>query len=102
MNPMEHEGTVALEAACKKWWSDSYEIPWETVDPIVKQGIKENFLPMIWAALEALPEKPEVLEEGLWCLSCNTFEDHIEVRENKCLSCGCSYGAHKIVKVVKS
>lgn len=74
MSVREGEATVAVEAAARKAYETNVEnrrrvFPpgvkfrgWDELDPITKNGWREDVLPLIWAALEALPDR----SRGLW------------------------------------
>jgi len=56
--PTEHEGTVALDAAARLYLET--QVPgekWDNLDAVQRQAVKQMLLPMVWAALEALPDR---------------------------------------------
>lgn len=73
----EAEATIAVEAAAKHVYEQNREAaaeslrrsgvlptapPWDKLDPLAKREFKEAVLPIVWTALEALPDR----SRGLW------------------------------------
>lgn len=74
MTPTEQEGTVAVDAAARTAWDLQRKAaeaagvptagPWENLGPLDQNYYREAVLPLVWAALEALPDRREsVLEQ---------------------------------------
>ena len=69
MTPTEHEGTVAVDAAARKMYADyadrlrSQNVPdvaiaeFDHLAPTIRNQWREAALPLVWAALEALPDR---------------------------------------------
>lgn len=61
--PTEEAATVAVDVAARKVFEAQRpdipgvpQVEWEHLSPTVKLGIRESVLPIIWAALAALPD----------------------------------------------
>ena len=61
--PTEAMSTAAVEAAAKSHYENMLKahpgaewLVWEDVHPVEKRNFKESILPLIWAALQALPD----------------------------------------------
>ena len=82
MTPTEHEGTVAVDAAAKVMYARNIAAmepiveqlraqgqqvdltrDWDDLGPLEKNNYREMALPVVWAALEALPDRVESLRE---------------------------------------
>lgn len=62
MEPTEHEGTVAVDAAARVVYhaavSPRSDAPaFDTLDPMVQNRFRESVTPLVWAALQALPDR---------------------------------------------
>lgn len=62
MTPTEHEYTVATDAAAKALYltaggDDDDSLPWEDVPRLTQNQIRESVLPIVDAALQALPDR---------------------------------------------
>lgn len=60
MIPSEHEGTVAVDAAARKAWAGqpySEKTSFDELDVLQQNRFREAVLPLVWAALEALPDR---------------------------------------------
>lgn len=67
MTPTEHEATVAVEAAARVAWdrqraeAERAGVPtlgdWEDIGALNQNYYREVVLPLVWAALEALPDR---------------------------------------------
>lgn len=60
MKPTEHEGTVAVDAAARAVWAARYPAPepgFDDLPPLMQNAVREEVLPLVWAALEALPDR---------------------------------------------
>jgi len=56
----EHDATLAVEAAAKADYEAIAEpgsMPWEDVPPTIKLALRKRVLPLVWAALGALPDQ---------------------------------------------
>ena len=69
--PRESDATVAVEAAAKRAYDDwrashnAHTPEWEDLGPVHQLRFREGVLPLVWAALEALPDpRREAWEEG--------------------------------------
>lgn len=92
MSASEAEATVAVEAAAKKVYEANAEgynatmaragLPgqpsWEDSNPLTKNQYREAVLPIVWAALEALPDR----SRGLWLEGYYAHE--VGIDENAC------------------
>ena len=68
MTPSEHDATVAVDAAARKLYESVFDgeeeaRPFDDLDPLQKRHLREQVLPFVWAALEALPDREELREE---------------------------------------
>lgn len=61
--PRESDATVAVEAAAKAAWEAStpasligIPLKWDELSPLDKSTIRNTVLPLVWAALSALPD----------------------------------------------
>ncbi len=74
MTPTEHEGTVAVDAAARRYWESRKKeladhgapnaLPeFDDLEPLQQNGVREFVLPFVWAALEALPSRVDSLRE---------------------------------------
>lgn len=57
MIPSEHEGTVAVDAAARRAFADLGGTGFDSLSAESKRQIKEQVLSIVWAALEALPDR---------------------------------------------
>lgn len=75
MTPTEHEGTVAVDAAARVAWDRQRKAAesagvttagdWENLNAMDQNYYREVVLPMVWAALEALPDRrADAWDEG--------------------------------------
>lgn len=73
--PTEAAATVAVEAAARKAYEDTLNdyqsrhggkvTPWEQATPALKLSWRDHVLPVVWAALQALPDpRYAAWEEG--------------------------------------
>lgn len=76
MKVSESEATAAVEAAARKVYEENAKgynatmervgLPgqpsWDDANPLTKNQYREAVLPIVWAALEALPDR----SRGLW------------------------------------
>lgn len=67
--PRESDATVAVEAAAKAAWEAStpasligIPLKWDELSPLDKSAIRNTVLPLVWAALSALPDP----RHGAW------------------------------------
>ena len=66
----ETDATRAVDAAARKAWEDArhraraggWEVPapWDELDKVRQRSLKEQVLPIVWAALEVIPSASEV------------------------------------------
>lgn len=74
MTPTEHEATVAVDAAARRFWKaqqDSFALQgapgaledFDALDRLQQVEVKQHVLPFVWAALEALPDRTLSLRE---------------------------------------
>lgn len=69
----EADATRAVDAAARKAWEDArdraraggWEVPpsWDDLDKARKRNLKEQVLPIVWAALEVIPSASEVRDQ---------------------------------------
>lgn len=91
MIPTEHEGTVAVDAAARTMFAaardragsiragaHSRHIEWDDLEPLRRNQWLEAALPIVWAALEALPDRAIAARAEV----IKRVEDH-------CCTCGC-------------
>ena len=77
MTPTEHEGTVAVDAAARKFWELQERAiheqtngavtgpSWEQLNHLKRNEVRQHVLPLVWAALEALPDRrADAWDEG--------------------------------------
>jgi hypothetical protein len=69
VTPTEHEGTVAVDAAARKLWELQEQAVYEStggkvrgpsydqLKQLKKNEVRQSVLPIVWAALEALPDR---------------------------------------------
>jgi hypothetical protein len=70
MTPTEHEATVAVEAAARAAFrvqlaetAEQTQISierysdWDDIGPVAQLGWRQQVLPLVWAALEAIPDR---------------------------------------------
>lgn len=72
MIPTEHEATVAVDAAARALWASvnaQMQLPlppFDQLSPLEQNHFREDALPLVWAALGALPDRRrEGWETGL-------------------------------------
>lgn len=78
--PREADATVAVEAAARKTYEDGMAAraevypegtqftPWDDLGPVGKLEVRNAVLPIVWAALAALPDpRHEAWAEGFNC-----------------------------------
>jgi hypothetical protein len=69
----EADATRAVDTAARKAWEDARERaraggwdvppPWDDLDKARQRNLKEQVLPIVWAALEVIPSASEVREQ---------------------------------------
>lgn len=59
MTPTEHEGTVAVDAAARVLARHTQRrgAEWDDLKPLTQNALREQVLPLVRAALEALPDR---------------------------------------------
>lgn len=61
MTPTEQESTVAVDAAARTLYASTgfpQTAPaFDDLDPLAQNRIRETVLPLVWAALQALPDR---------------------------------------------
>ena len=62
MTPTEHEATVALDAVSRLAYEQGTRDiaaapPWDDLPPNEQLDVRNRFLPLVWAALEAVPDR---------------------------------------------
>lgn len=74
MKPTEHEATVAVDAAARAAYA-AYQnsLPegvtspaFDDLDPMQRNRFREVVLPLVWPALEALPDRSAVAWDEGW------------------------------------
>lgn len=78
--PREGDATVALEAAARKVYESSRQPSdpaWRDLLPGSQNAIKSSLLPIVWAALDALPDP----RRGAWLEGYLTADNGGDVSE---------------------
>ena len=90
MSARESDATMAVEAAARKVYEANAEgydatmarvgLPgqpsWEDANPLTKNQYREAVLPIVWATLEAIPDRSRGLWlEGYYAHECGIHED---------------------------
>lgn len=92
MTPTEHEGTVALEAAARTSWelrraaSEHGAPSWDDLDVAARHAYLNAHLPLVWAALEALPDRsPAALVEAARDYREHVHDEHPDITQGVCV-----------------
>lgn len=70
MKPTEHEATVAVDAAARVVYEHQTRgiaaaPPYDALDPMQALHLRESVLPLVWAGLEALPDRGDGVRRAL-------------------------------------
>jgi hypothetical protein len=92
VTPTEHEGTVAVDAAARAVYDaqrrsmPSGAASFDDLDVLQRNHFRESVLPFVWAALEALPDRPTATTTTEYGVQFDTGDVFTTGSEDSCRS----------------